>query len=213
MKVLSFITTYDREHDLKRVVLHMNKHGLDPIIYDDGSTYKTNIPNYHRHEHRGKQGFIHTWEEILKVCRNNNADLYLFMPDDFHDLDFERLLDYHNEFKAYPYACNIINDGRKKCWTRFSCLDMGDHYRLGFVDCGFFCNREALERIDFTLGSLPAEFFKQENISSGVGMLLSTGFYSTRVKMYKPKNSLAFHGDHESKMHKQERINKPLISL
>jgi hypothetical protein len=191
----------------------MNKHGLDPIIYDDGSTYKTDILNYHRHEHRGKQGFIHTWEEILKVCRNNNADLYLFMPDDFHDLDFERLLDYHNEFKAYPYACNIINDGRKKCWTRFSCLDMGDHYRLGFVDCGFFCNREALERIDFTLGSLPAEFFKQENISSGVGMLLSTGFYSTRVKMYKPKNSLAFHGDHESKMHKQERINKPLISL
>ena len=213
MKVLSFITTYDRKRDLKRVVSHMNKNGLNPIIYDDGSTYKTKLPNYNRHEHRGKQGFIHTWKEILEVCRNNNADLYLFMPDDFHDLDFERLYEYHNRFKAYPYACNIINDGRTKCWTRLSCLDMGDHYRLGFVDCGFFCNREALERIDFSLGSLPADWFKYENRSSGVGMLLSTGFISTRVKMYKPKKSLAFHGDHESKMHPQARKETPLKSL
>ena len=205
--------TYDREHDLKRVVSHMNKNGLDPIIYDDGSTYKTKLPNYHRHEHRGKKGFIHTWEDMLKVCRNNNADLYIFMPDDFHDLDLERLYDYHNQFKTYAYACNIINDGRTKIWTNLSCLDMGDYYRLGFVDCGFFCNREALERIDFTLGSLPKGWHNKANRSSGVGMLLSTGFHSTRVKMYKPKKSLAFHGDHESKMHKQERINKPLISL
>jgi hypothetical protein len=90
---------------------------------------------------------------------------------------------------------------------------MGDHYRIGFVDCGFFCNREALERIDFSLGSLPVDWFKYENRSSGVGMLLSTGFSSTRVKMYKPKKSLAFHGDHESKMNPQERKETPLISL
>lgn len=204
--------TYDREHDLKRVVSHMNKNGLDPIIYDDGSTYETKLPNYHRHEHRGKKGFIHTWEDMLKVCRNNNADLYIFMGDDFHDLDLERLYQYHQQFKVYPYACNIINDGRTKCWTNLSCLDMGDYYRLGFVDGGFFCNREALERINFSLGSLPNGWHNKANRSSGVGMLLSTGFHSTRVKMYTPKKSLAFHGDHESKMHPQERKKNPLIS-
>ena len=204
--------TYDREHDLKRVVSHMNKNGLDPIIYDDGSTYETKLPNYHRHEHRGKKGFIHTWEDMLKVCRNNNADLYIFMGDDFHDLDLERLYQYHQQFKVYPYACNIINDGRTKCWTNLSCLDMGDYYRLGFVDGGFFCNREALERINFSLGSLPNGWHNKANRSSGVGMLLSKGFYSTRVKMYTPKKSLAFHGDHESKMHPQERKKNPLIS-
>lgn len=213
MKVLSFITTYDREHDLKRVVSHMNKHGLEPIIYDDGSTYNTKLPNYNRHQHRGKQGFIDTWKEILEVCINNDADLYLFMPDDFHDLDFERLYEYHKQFKAYPYACNIVNDGRIKCWTRLSCIDMGQYYNVGFVDCGFFCNREALEQIDFTLGSLPAQWFINKNRSSGVGMLLSTGFVAARVKMYKPKKSLAFHGDHQSKMHKQERKNNSLKSI
>lgn len=204
--------TYDREHDLKRVVSHLNKNGLDPIIYDDGSTYETKLPNYHRHEHRGKKGFIHTWEDMLKVCRNNNADLYIFMGDDFHDLDLERLYKYHQQFKLYPYACNIINDGRTKCWTNLSCLDMGDYYRLGFVDGGFFCNREALERINFSLGSLPNGWHNKANRSSGVGMLLSKGFYSTRVKMYTPKKSLAFHGDHESKMHPEERKKNPLIS-
>ena len=204
--------TYDREHDLKRVVSHLNKNGLDPIIYDDGSTYETKLPNYHRHEHRGKKGFIHTWEDMLKVCRNNNADLYIFMGDDFHDLDLERLYKYHQQFKLYPYACNIINDGRTKCWTNLSCLDMGDYYRLGFVDGGFFCNREALERINFNLGSLPNGWHNKANRSSGVGMLLSTGFHSTRVKMYTPKKSLAFHGDHESKMHPEERKKNPLIS-
>jgi hypothetical protein len=212
MKVLSFIMTYDREHDLKRVVSHLNKNGLDPIIYDDGSTYETKLPNYHRHEHRGKKGFIHTWEDMLKVCRNNNADLYIFMGDDFHDLDLERLYKYHQQFKLYPYACNIINDGRTKCWTNLSCLDMGDYYRLGFVDGGFFCNREALDRINFSLGSLPNGWHNKANRSSGVGMLLSKGFYSTRVKMYTPKKSLAFHGDHESKMHPEERKKNPLIS-
>lgn len=204
--------TYDREHDLKRVVSHLNKNGLDPIIYDDGSTYETKLPNYHRHEHRGKKGFIHTWEDMLKVCRNNNADLYIFMGDDFHDLDLERLYKYHQQFKLYPYACNIINDGRTKCWTNLSCLDMGDYYRLGFVDGGFFCNREALDRINFSLGSLPNGWHNKANRSSGVGMLLSKGFYSTRVKMYTPKKSLAFHGDHESKMHPEERKKNPLIS-
>ena len=204
--------TYDREHDLKRVVSHLNKNGLDPIIYDDGSTYEIKLPNYHRHEHRGKKGFIHTWEDMLKVCRNNNADLYIFMGDDFHDLDLERLYKYHQQFKLYPYACNIINDGRTKCWTNLSCLDMGDYYRLGFVDGGFFCNREALDRINFSLGSLPNGWHNKANRSSGVGMLLSKGFYSTRVKMYTPKKSLAFHGDHESKMHPEERKKNPLIS-
>jgi hypothetical protein len=204
--------TYDREHDLKRVVSHLNKNGLDPIIYDDGSTYETKLPNYHRHEHRGKKGFIHTWEDMLKVCRNNNADLYIFMGDDFHDLDLERLYKYHQQFKLYPYACNIINDGRTKCWTNLSCLDMGDYYRLGFVDGGFFCNREALDRINFSLGSLPNGWHNKKNRSSGVGMLLSTGFHSTRVKMYTLKKSLAFHGDHESKMHPKERKKNPLIS-
>ena len=149
---------------------------------------------------------------MLKVCRNNNADLYIFMGDDFHDLDLERLYKYHQQFKLYPYACNIINDGRTKCWTNLSCLDMGDYYRLGFVDGGFFCNREALDRINFSLGSLPNGWHNKANRSSGVGMLLSKGFYSTRVKMYTPKKSLAFHGDHESKMHPEERKKNPLIS-
>jgi hypothetical protein len=30
--------------------------------------------------------------------------------------------------------------------------------------------------------------------------------------MYTPKKSLAFHGDHESKMHPEERKKNPLIS-
>jgi len=60
----------------------------------------------------------------------------------------------------------------------------------------------------------PRDWFNHmENISSGVGMMLSKRMHAAGVKIYKPKKSLAYHGNHESKMHGEHRTNTPLKSL
>ena len=88
-------------------------------------------------------------------------------------------------------------------WVNKACVDMGDKYSIGFVDCGFFCNRETLEKIGFFMKQPPRDWFNRgENISSGVGMMLSKRMHTAGVKIYKPKKSLAYHGNHESKMDK-----------
>lgn len=198
-----YLTTYNRPKMLMETVKHLERFDIIPIIYNDGIT----------HPHRGKQGFWETWDEILKDAEKNPSDLYLFMPDDFKDIDIERILELHEEHKHEPYAYNIINDGRFECWLQFQRQQpKNGTEQVGFVDCGFFCNREGLSKTKWRIKQPPKERFENPNMSSGVGMQLTHAFTNGKVKMYKPVKSLAFHGDHESQMHPNERKNNPLIS-
>jgi len=191
---------------LTKVVSDLNSYGIIPIIKDDGSTYKNNLPQYFRHTHRGKEGFYITWDEILKDCKDSEAELYLFMPDDFLDIDFNKIKQIHETFNT-PYAYNIINDGRSGMWTGIMEAKTDKGIMCGMVDCGFFCNKLALDSIGYFMEK------EYDLTSSGVGKSLSRRFLKARVPMYKPVKSLAYHGDHESKMHKEERVINPLISL
>ena len=87
MKIKSFITAYNRHGMLSKVVNHLNTFGIIPHIKDDGSTYNHNIPQYFRHEHRGIDKFWITWNEMLEDCKDSDSELFLFMPDDFQDLE------------------------------------------------------------------------------------------------------------------------------
>ena len=216
MRIKSFITTYDRKQMLEQVVTHLNSKGIIPTIKDDGSDYTHDFPQYFRHKHRGKKKYWITWHEMFKDCQKSNAELYLFMPDDFQNLDVERMIALHYEYdKRGSYVYNIINDGRSKEWTGVEPLQVTeDTIRVGFTDCGFFCNRQALERLNFFIKPiLDTRWLRYgENCSSGVGHQLSARFFKEGVTMYKPVKSLAEHGTHESKMHKEEREKNPLIS-
>jgi len=201
MRVTLF--TYDRPRMLNATVEHLASHGITPIIYNDGVT----------HPFRGKQGFWQTWDEALKACQKSDEDFFLFMPEDFQDIDIERIKELHEEFKDKPYVYNIINDGRHESWLRFQRKQpINGTEEIGFCDCGFFCNREALEATKWRIKQPPASRWKTEGMSSGVGQQLTTMFTNYRVKMYKPVKSLAYHGDHESKMHPEERKRNPLKS-
>lgn len=208
MIIKTFIFTFDREDMLNEQVKHLNEYGISPIILDDGSTYETNLPRYKRHEHRGIDGFWKTWNEALSMCKNSEAELFLFMPDDFEGLNVKRMFDFHDKFKHTPYAFNIINDGRDNVMgTGVMEVEYEDYTMCGWVDCGFFCNKLALDRIGYEM----KQPFKPPT-SSGVGRELSFRFLLNKVVMYRPTKSLAYHGEHESKMHPQERIINPLIS-
>lgn len=201
--------TYDRPKMLEQTLNHLRDNtGLLTTInvFEDGVTFP----------YRGKKGFWVTWNEALKECDNYGLkkEIYLFMPEDFLDLDLDRLQEIHERLKDKPYVCNIINDGRHQQWMAFPKQEPVDGLeRVGFTDCGFFCNREALEKIGFWMEEPPKGWFKQgEDISSGVGMMLTKRLAQAKIPIYKPVKSLAFHGSHPSKMHPNERDKNPLIS-
>lgn len=204
MQIRLYLTTYNRPEMLHSTLVYLRSYGLEPIVYEDGVT----------HEFRGKQKYWMTWDEILKDCKDNPADLYIFMPEDFEDLDYYKILELHERFKANPYVYNIINDGRYQSWTRFlQKTPIDGTEEVGFCDCGFFCNREALEVTNWKVKPIdPNRWEVNPNLSSGVGEYLTRTFSNYGVKMYKPVKSLAYHGDHESMMNPEERKRNPLIS-
>ena len=198
-----YLTTYNRPTMLMATLKHLWSFNIEPIIYADGVT----------HPFRGKEGYWETWDEILKDCEKNPSDLYLFMPEDVLDIDIERIKEIHKGFKGEPYVCNIINDGRHESWVRFQKQQPKNGLeQVGFTDCGFFCSREVLQKTKWRIKQPPATRFNNPNMSSGVGMQLTNIFTTYKIKMYKPTNSLGYHGDHKSEMNTEERKRNPLIS-
>ena len=190
---------------LSDTLKHLASHGITPIVYHDGVDFP----------HRGKEKFWMTWDEMLKDAhQHKDVDLFMFIPDDFENIDIERIKEIHQEFKGRPYIYNIINDGRVEQWTPFKATPpKNGHQRVGFTDCGFFCNRRALECTKWKVKPIdPARWKKDPKASSGVGRYLTLTFTNYKIPMYKPVKSLAYHGDHESVMHPEERKNNPLIS-
>ncbi len=207
-----FIFNYEREDMLKSILKHLK--GQDITILDDGSSYNIKHPNVIKFKNGGKQEFWRKWFVAFELAKATPNDLFIFMPNDHLDLDIEKIQLMHKKYKRDPYICNIVNDGREWCWIQKPAEPVDQHVKkVYFTDCGFFCNREALESIQFTIDPIDSKRFKVRNdISSGVGQQLSRKFARAGVKMYMPHKSLAFHGDHESVMHGEERKRNPLIS-
>jgi len=207
------IFSHNREQMLDSIVANLPEANV--IIVDDYSDFNVfKYPTYvYRSEEKmGKHGFWKQWKMAFDFCLWQSEELYVFMPDDFLDMDWNRIREAHERFKHEPYACNIINDGREECWQSFKPQIIDKEFKqIGFVDCGFFCNFETLRKLNFTMYETPI-YTTQPNRSSGVGQQLTTRLNKAGVKIYLPTKSMAFHGAHESMMHKQERIKNPLIS-
>ena len=210
-KPFTYVLSYNRPKLIREVTEHLIKNGIYPIILDDGSDVVPDLPYVFSHKHRGKQGFWVTWDEMLTECERIQNDFFLFMPDDHQDIDIDRIMKLHEQYKDKPYAYNIINDGRTGRWTGIQPKDIdNDTIMSGMVDCGFFCNRKALDKIGYFMN--PAMVTDD---SSGVGRQLSQRFLQNRVLMYTPKKSLACNhkGQADSRMHPIERIKNPLKSI
>lgn len=192
-------------------------HILDDCSSFDPEPFFPKCSTFLRNKERaGKRRFWFQWKQALEICKRSEAELFVFMPDDFLDLEIEKVVQVHSVLKSQPYACNIINCGRTACWTPIqkSPVRIGPYKmaRVGFVDCGFFCNYSTLGRLVFSIEPVKDSWFDSEAKSSGVGMQLSNKFFKMRVQMYMPEKSFAFHGEHSSVMHPEERKKNHLIS-
>jgi hypothetical protein len=205
-----FIFSYNREQMLRQVLTDIQGEAF--FVLDDGSDFETE--SMVKFPHEGKAGFWKKWKYAFEMAEKSDDELFIFMPDDFERLQMGDILMLHEQHKHESYVYNIINDGRDSSWMPFTAVQTNDNtIQVGFTDCGFFCNREALKSLEFRIDPISPQRFKQKkNISSGVGQQLTNRFTRHGVKMFKPVRSLAYHGDHESMMHPEERKLNPLIS-
>lgn len=190
------------------------------VVIDDGSTYESkhfwNRCEYHRLTHKGKQFFWLNWDYAFDICKQSNDEFFMFLPDDFSDIDSNRINDIYNMSDGL-FAYNLLNDGRPPCWTpiKHKAVDVAGvpSIRSSFVDCGYFTNRATLEAINFQQDYIHPDRFIREDISSGVGKTQSEKFYKLGIPMYIPKKSLCYHGEHDSMMHYELRKLEPLKSI
>jgi len=207
------VFSYNRLEMLKQVVKELA--GENFVVLDDGSSFDLDPLDcsFVQFEHMGKAGFWRSWNYALELCKESDDDFFLFLQDDLTNIELKRIKKLHDKFKGSPYVYSLINDGRENCFIINETIQIdSETINVGFVDCIFFCNRSALEALNFELYSIPLYRFRTPGISSGVGQQLTKRFDALRIPMYKPIKSLAFHGDHDSVMHKEERIKNPLIS-
>jgi hypothetical protein len=170
----------------------LRSHGFDVSIITDNDT--------------GKECFWQVWNLAVHLHGASPKDeLHLFIPDDFDDIDTERMIKIHSEMNK-PYAMNVINDGRVGMWSGVMKADRGEYFVSGMVDCGFFCSSDVIKYLE-----VPSNISTVD--SSGVGRHITMQLLAERIPMYTPHKSLAWHGDHDSIMHPAERKTNPLISL
>jgi len=210
-----FIFNYQRKDMLLALLCELKAvRNLTYTIIDDGSDYCLNESNMIRFPHEGKQGYWKRWDSALAMAKHmRHVDMFVFLPNDFSRINIQAMIKHHLRFCTRDYAYNIINDGRTQSWNKVELRKIdADTNRVGFCDCGFFCNYNALYKIGFHMTPVGEEqFFKPEN-SSGVGKQLTRRMIKNKVTMYLPTKSMAYHGDHPSVMHPEHRKQTPLIS-
>lgn len=184
-------------------------------IHDDGSDYTLDDANVICHEHGGKEKYWKLWNYALDELKTVESDIFVFLPNDFVNINFNKIKELHGKYKHVPYCYHIINDGRVTCWSKIPPEPVDEETtKIGFCDCGFFCNREALDKIGYYMPEVDLVRFKYvPTRSSGVGQELTLRMNNSGVSMFRPIKSLAYHGDHDSLMNYEERKNIPLKSL
>lgn len=197
---------------LERLWNELGTMQLFTSIYHDEPSPEFKTPVSFTQKNKGKEQFWVTWNKMLAEAKQSSSELFIFLQDDVINVDFDRILKYHNQLKGNPYAFQLINDGRVNCWNAFRPKWVSSEIQeIGFVDCLMFCNRDALHRLRWAINDV-APKLRHQMISSGVGYKLSKKFMHKNIKMYRPFKSLVYHGDHDSVMHYEHRKQNPLIS-
>ena len=211
---MKIIFTYNRPQMLHRILDEIGH----SVVIDDGSDYKA-LPfldkcDYYRFSHKGKEGFWLQWQYAFDIARESNEDWFFFAPDDISNVNMAEIKRLTQNITT-PFAFNYMNIGSGRGWTPLGeyKADWFDGYRIGYVDCAFVTNRKTLELLHWQMLPVKQKRFLNPNISSGVGHQLSKRLFDLNVPMWMPSKSLAYHGDHESKMHPLERKLNPLISV
>ena len=86
---------------LKRVIADCP---IKPYVIDDGSDFDC-IPfvgdsYFHRLKHKGKNQYYLNWQYAFDICKQSNEDFFLFIPDDFLNINYSVIERLHSQLNG-----------------------------------------------------------------------------------------------------------------
>jgi hypothetical protein len=229
MKIAISIKNYERKEMLLNLLSEINEfkqknplHDIFIDIWDDKSNFdkeflQSLISNYSVNQpktHLGKELHWKLWNYNLhNDSLKRDVDLFIYVPSDYSKLNLEKIISLAGKLKDKEYVFNVPNCGRLKCWNQKEPIKVNEEYsQYFFTDCAFFTNYKTLSKIGFYVNPINKSRFKNPKLSSGVGQQFTNRLNALKIPMYTPKESLCFHGNHESTMHKHHRLTTPLVT-
>lgn len=220
------ITTYNRPDMLIKLLDGITEQKKDYkifiTVFDDGSTLKYDISKYNVKKigmspNQGKKKFWRIIDMSFKYLKNINSKYFIYMQDDISLVDnfFDILKDTYNRIEdEKKIALSFLTDSRvtKPNWTDFNPVVLGDIIKTQWVELHFICEKPFLETLEYKIEPIPTNRWDNDpNLSSGVGWQITNRLFNNGLNMYHTKKTLVHHGNHESKMNKNERIKNKLV--
>ena len=224
-KVLVCITSYNRRGNLCDLVAELiGQNNCDIVIFDDCSDFDiTKWANGDRivikrnPEHRGKEGFWKTWQDIFNYCKEHEYDYHIFLQDDVLPCpDFiERAIDIYNEAESIcvsPIRTNYSMYQGKSRWGAKP-VERHENYTVShYFDCFGIVKRDFFEALDWMIVPIApsADPFK----SSGVGRQITRRLQEKGWKMSHVNRTLLSTAidPTASLMNEQERQRHPMVA-
>jgi len=220
-----FITTYNRakmlEDLIQQIQSQKNNLKLKIIVFDDGSDEKYQLPDqvsyFKFFPNMGKKKFWKIIDTSLKLMKQIDAKYFIFLQDDvtikenfFYDLKkkYEEIED------PKKISLSFLSDNRVKSpnWTNYQPRVRGEVIKTQWIELHFICEKKLFEALEYKMEPIkPTRWDTNPLLSSGVGWQMSLRLHNKGYGMYHTKESFVSHGDHESKMNKQERVKNKLI--
>jgi hypothetical protein len=225
VKINAYIFTCNRPAKVAALVTATREAWPDSriVVIDDATTDLPKLPEADRvlsnRERGGKQRFWRQWQQAFGDACLNDADIYLFMPDDDADVNYSEIARLGQLLNGTGYIFGTRNDGRIRewgshPWHRAELEDGTPVFRSYFNDCALFCDAVALDLLNYEIHPIPpSRWANNPNISSGVGQQLTNRINQLGITCYHPITSLCHHVYDVSVMHPDERKKNPLTTV
>jgi hypothetical protein len=171
---------------------------------------------YKEYKHGGKPGYWKIIHAAYQNLKNVKFDYCIQLPDDIQLVEdfFNKAISLFKQLPNNKTCLNLLNDQRTgPNWTPVTPNKHNDHIiQTGWVDMCFIATNYFFKMLNYSISPVDRTWTVTLNKSSGVGMQISKRIYNNGYFTYMVKDSLVFHGDHQSMMHPEERNINPLIS-
>ena len=223
MKTLIAITTFNRRESLCSLVASLLQYdGIEIAIFDDCSDWnvkrlaKKGLVNVIvAPEHRGKEGFWMTFNDIFAYFKDRNADYYMILPDDVEPCEnfIEEAINAYKNAKCIcisPLLTNrsiapgISRWGKKKIERR------EDYYITHYFDCCTVCKRDFFEALNWYLVAIVPS--TNPFRSSGVGRQITMRLQEQGKRMCHVHRTLLTITEKESMLNPEERKRTPMYA-
>lgn len=234
-RVSVIINTYKRHAMLERLLSEIALCSLgyivDVFVQDDGGdlppidvAMPENVKlSIRRHRYnKGKAGYWQLVNYAFSRLRLAKYDYVVMLPDDVtlaKDFFTQAISKWERIADPKKICLSLLLDkGRegKRCWTneqpRVVLFGEQKYWKTQWNDLCFIAGPKFISALGGRIKNIPASASSQNGKSSGVGKQVTARLNAKGFSLYHVTETLVFHGDHESVMHKEFRKTNPIIT-